>query len=217
VSFSRPRFALPIAEIDRKAYEIQRRAREGGLDLKETSRRLQHIIENGEPYPPELPTLKSNGRTGAEWIHLLRDAGAGVRNFAEDVLTQDEFDDMHVIGSHGYSLELICGDEFNDDERTIKNIRLVGTDERGLVEPPAEVAPLLAEKLTVRYLKWFEEERGVQRLVIMHEAVIGFDGDSFLLCVERHGDVTRLNVRLGFPESHFFAEDGLIFLSRKMS
>jgi len=182
--------------------------------------KVLHALRDGFLSEPELPTLKSNGRTGAEWIPLLRNAGVSVSSYAENVLTRDDFNGVHITDGRTYKPVIIRGDQFNYDERTTKNIRRVGTDERGLAEPPAELAPLLAEKLKAERfrfenLKRLEEEHGIHHLVIMHEAITDFVGDPSLLYVGRFGDGVGLGTRWDKPEYHWRAKDGFIFLSRK--
>jgi len=177
--------------------------------------KVLRALRDGFLAEPELPTLQSTGRGGAEWVRLLRDSGVHATSYAEGVLTQDEFNDKHTTDVREYNLELIRGDEFDYNDRTAENIRRVGTDERGLVEPPAELAPLLAEKLTVEDLKQLEEEHGIHHLVIMHEAITDSDGNWRLLYVCRFVDKVGLGARWGEHGNRCNAEGGFLFLSRE--
>jgi hypothetical protein len=188
---------------------------ETAQEFIENPDKVLRALRDGILSESEFPTLKSPGRTGAEWMHLLSDSSVHVTNYAEDVLTQDEFNDKHATDVREYNPELIRGDEFDDDERTIKNIRRVGTEEFGLVEPPADLAPLLAKKLSVDYLKRLKEEHGIRYLVIMHEVIIDSDGNPRLLYFGRVVDKVGLGARWGECGCRLNVECGLLFLSRE--
>jgi len=169
---------------------------------------------------PQLPVLQSNGWTGSQWVLALRDSGVNVTGWAEDVLTRDKFDEEHVTVGCKYEPVLLCSDEFSDDERMSKNARRLGIDERGLVAPPAELAPLLAEELTAEYLKLLEKEYGINYLVISHKPIDDSDDDPHLLHVDYSGVNVRLDASLSgianqWNSQEWNSQDGFVFLSGK--
>ena len=167
---------------------------------------------------PQPPVLRSNLFIGSAWVSLLRDHGMIVTGPAEDILTRDEFDEEHVTGGCKYEPTLIHGDEFNGDERTTKNThRRLGIDKRGLFEPPAELAPLLAKELTAKYLKLLEEEYGISSLVISHKPIEDSDSNPYLLHVDYSGVAVRLDASRSDIVNHWNSQDGFqdgfVFLS----
>jgi len=212
--------SVSISDIDKKAYEIQRRVRDGGLDLKETNKRLQRVAESTDSHFSELPiflTIYSNsGRTGKEWARVLRDDGVYVQGWTEDVLTQPGFDINHVTDSRLYEPAVINDDELYKDERTTENIRRVGTDERGLVEPPAELGALLAEKLTSSDFRRLKRAYGIDCLIIMHEPITDSRDNPRLLTIGHHDIRVGLTPLSGDPKKCWGDRCGFLFDSSSL-
>lgn len=136
---------------------------------------------------PALPIITSDGRTGADFIRTMARKRCILSLQASDVLCKKPFD-VFVTSGVMYETVVILGSEFSDSERITANVRKEA-NRRKYVIPPAELAPLLREKLGDEELK----AMGLYWLVVMHEPIMDSGGRATQLLLSRDGD-RRLTV-----------------------
>lgn len=154
-----------------------------------------------------LPTVTSDGRTGADFVRTMTEKRYNLSDWAKDVLAKEAFD-ASVTSGVTYTPEVILGSEFSDSERTTENIRAEAA-RRNYVTPPAELAPLLREAFTDEELR----AMGLYWLVVMHEPIVDSVGSPDLLGLGRDGGGRRLNADWGDPSRRWLRVDGFVFLA----
>ena len=152
-----------------------------------------------------LPEVTTDGRTGEDFIRILRQNGYRVSDWARDILRQPVF-----VTTNGvvYKPVIIRGDEFSDNERTSKNIR-AEAKRSGYLTPPAELAPYIREIISD------EETRKMDLwwLVDMHKPIKDSEGTSRLFDVSRRVDGLWLHASFDDnPKGGWFREAGFVFL-----
>ncbi|MFA6587535.1 MAG: hypothetical protein WCT08_00530 [Patescibacteria group bacterium] len=166
-------------------------------------KRLQVALANAL-CPVRMVDVTTNGRGGEEWITHLEEKRYRVGDWAKQLLRNKKF-----VATNGktYTLAIIMGDEFKDNERTNKNIRETA-HARGYLDPSVELGPYLREMFSDEDLK----KMGLWALILMHEPIADSVGDLYMLGVDRF-DVGRwLNTYHGNPDDRWHREIGFMFL-----
>ncbi|MEX2436712.1 MAG: hypothetical protein WD471_00935 [Candidatus Paceibacterota bacterium] len=175
------------------------------LFIKAVKERSKEIAKN------ILPTVTSNGKTGQQWIETLEKESFNVSDWAKNILQKDDFNNQ-VTEDVTYHPVLIKGDEFSDKERITKNIR-AEAKRRGYITPPPELAPILRQSVSDEDIKNLD----LNWLVVMHEPIIGFDGDPNLLDLDRVDGGHWLRARWGDPGARWVRGFGFVFLAPQVS
>lgn len=152
----------------------------------------------------EIITLKSNGRTGQDWITWFENNKYNVGDYAKGLLLSSDF---KPTKNKTYQAVIIKGKELAGNARTTKDIRNKATS-RGYITPPAEVACLLRAKLSDGQL----EAMGLWYIVTMHEPIKDSDGDPRLLSADRGGVGRWLYADYGRPVDLWIARGGFAFV-----
>ena len=153
-------------------------------------------------------TVASNSNASKIFIKSPKqDARRHVSDWAVDVMRKPLF-----VISNGvtYRLGLIKGKELSNDERTMQNIRAEAR-RRGWLTPPAESALLLYEAISKEDI----DQLGLLRLIVMHEPIIGSDGDARLLVLGCVGDVLWLDTDIVKSDRQLASVLGFVFLLPK--
>ncbi|MFA5348784.1 MAG: hypothetical protein WC309_00220 [Candidatus Paceibacterota bacterium] len=110
----------------------------------------------------------TNGRSGEEWIRVLRSQGKRLSGEAERVLRSPDF-----IPTTGQNIEVavLRGELFADRERFTRNVRAEAV-RRCLGEINMEVACLIREKFTDKQI----EEMGLWWIIVMHQGPVLLGG-----------------------------------------
>jgi hypothetical protein len=152
-------------------------------------------------------TVTSDGRKGKDFIRTLLQKDWRISGWAKDVLGKKAFD-ISVTNGVTYDLVIIKGEEFEDDGRITSKIREEAV-RRGYLTPPAEVAPLLREKLSDEEI----ERMGLLWLVVMHDPIKDSGGGPDLLGVSRDDDGRWLDADYDKPGSWWGRGGGFVFLA----
>ncbi len=153
-----------------------------------------------------LLEVVSDGRNGEQFIASLKEKGFRIGDYAMQVLRKKDF--IPTKGTK-YKPVVIFGKEIEEDsERTTENIRKIAKD-RGYITPPAELAPLLREKISDKEI----EEMGVWALIVMHEPIKDSGGNPKLLLLDRRDDGQWLDTCNDYPGRRWDREDGFVFLA----
>lgn len=152
-------------------------------------------------------TVTSDGRKGKDFIRTLLQKDWRISDWAKDVMSKKAFD-ASVTDGTTYNLVVIKGEEFKDSERYTSNIREEAA-RRGYLTPPAEVAPLLREKLSDEEI----ERMGLWWLVVMHDPIKDSDGYPDLLNVARDDEGRWLDADCVYPDGRWLREFGFVFLA----
>ena len=168
-------------------------------------RRLKRFLRGENSFGvPKTFEVTTDGRSGEQFIIDLEEQGDHISGYAKGLLRSKEF---VVTKGLPYRLALILGDKFKDDERTTDKIRAYAV-ERGYLDPPVEVAPLVREMFSDEDL----EQIGLRALIIMHKPVSGLGGGPRLLGVIRDGGGRRLSAFDGEPGVSWSHGFGFVFL-----
>lgn len=131
-----------------------------------------------------LPTVISDGRTGADFISTLSEK----RHFhwsTRGILESEEFDSSVTEGVE-YKPAVIRGSEFSNNSRTTRKICEEAT-RRNYVAPPPELALLLGDVLAAEEI----QKMSLLRLVVMHDPIMNSEGKDCILgwrCEDRRRD-----------------------------
>ncbi len=185
----------------RSQLEDRLASKQGRMWLQAFKRFLRRENPWGTPIRFEMTT---DGRTGEQWIVSLEERGDRVGSYAKELLRSGEF-----VATNGvtYRLAVIMGSEFEDADRTNRNIRAEATS-RGYLDPTPEVAPYLREMISDEELK----RMGVWALVVMHQPITASGGDPDLLGVYRSDGGRWLDTCSGQPDDGWDREVGFVFL-----
>ncbi|HCC04758.1 TPA: hypothetical protein DEP58_00450 [Patescibacteria group bacterium] len=125
-------------------------------------------------------TVKSDGRTGKDWITCLEGNGFRVGDYAKQILCSPYFKPTSGVMTE---VALLKGVLFEDQRRITKKIR-AEAHKRNLTKPNAELACLTRMKFTDKDI----EAMGLVWIVTMHEPINDTDGDQRLLNMDRYDD-----------------------------
>ncbi|MEN9341763.1 MAG: hypothetical protein RIQ54_19 [Candidatus Parcubacteria bacterium] len=120
-----------------------------------------------------------DGVTGKNLIKHLQDDGVSIGNYAKQVLHSLDLGSTSIVGKTTTKIAVLPGKLFTDNHRT-KNKICAEAKRRGFIEPPAELTCLVSDCL-------FSEDiqaMGLSCVVVMHEPIVGHDGDQVLLVVD---------------------------------
>ena len=148
-------------------------------------------------------SVTSDGTTGEEWINRLEKQGFIISDWAKRLLLSKDFKPTTGIV---YTIAVLKGNLFSDNERITKNIRK-DAENRKLTTPNAEVACLIREKFSDKEL----ETMGISCIVTFHKPIKGSDGSLNLLNTIRSGDGSWLNAYYGDPYCVWYSLDGFAF------
>ena len=151
-------------------------------------------------------TVTSDGRSAEQLIVALEAKGIHVSNYAKDIMGKPAFKTM---GGMTHRLVAIRGDEFEDDERTTKNI-FKEAKRRGYRIPPAEVAPLLREKFS-------QEELGLPYVAVFHEPIRGSFGGPVVLELSQYVDADWLSAWGAYDDDRWIRGFVFVFLAPQVS
>ncbi len=154
--------------------------------------------------PREILTVTSDSRNGETFVRDLKQAGYHIDDWALNVMLRAPFVAMSGVT---YSLGIIKGEEFSDNERMISNIRAEAA-RRGWRTPPIEVATLLREVVSDEDI----ERMDLVWLVVMHEPVIDSDGNACLLSLSCRAGGRRLDTCYDQSDDQYFHDGGFVFL-----
>ncbi|RJO59777.1 hypothetical protein C4546_00410 [Candidatus Parcubacteria bacterium] len=166
---------------------------------------LKKMLRGQQPWgiPPTFD-VTTNGRSGEQCIADLEKNNFRVGDYAKQLLRNVKF-----VATNGttYKLAVIMGDEFEDDDRTNKNIREVA-HARGLADPTVELGPYLREMFSDEDLKKMD----LWALILVHEPITDSDGGLNMLGVDRNDDGRWLVACGGNPDFRWDREIGFVFL-----
>lgn len=151
-------------------------------------------------------TLKSNGLSGKDWIKHLEKKGYNVGTYAKQLLEHKDF----VVSDKGteYKCVVLTHGDMGKEWSTSAEIR-AEAQKRGLVTPPAEVAPLLREALSDKEI----EDMGLWYVVVFHEPIKDPTGDPHVPSVSRGGGGRWLSADWDGPDYRWNRYGGWLFLA----
>lgn len=186
---------------DRQAPEIRRQLEAGALVVDD----VQGLIEHRGRYI----TVVSDGLTGEQSISRLE---AVKYNLGDEAKFLMRSKDYIVTNGVVYRVGIIKDSEFDDASRTTENICKEAM-RRCWIEPPAELARLLREKLSDEDL----EKMGFVWLIVVHKTIAASDGYPNLLGLDRRGAGRKLNTAYSIPGRRWSREYGFAFLVPQVS
>lgn len=171
-----------------------------------TTEYLQEKIKQVPKTLIRIPSLKSDGRTGLQFLADFKKANLSVGSYAEQILKTKQFQAI-VTNGVVYELGVIKGEEFSDAERTTENIRKEAI-KRGGITPPSEVSPLLRLNFNDEQI----EALGLSWLIPMHEPINDSGGGPRLLGLSRDDVSRRFNAYDGYATNKWIRNAGFVFL-----
>jgi hypothetical protein len=168
-------------------------------------RDLNRFLRKENPWEvPQTFNVTTTGRSGEDSIVVLKEQGFHVGSYVEELFRSKEF---VATNDKLYTLAVIGGDEFEDDQRTNRNIR-AEADRRGWEEPPVELASYLREQISDDDL----ERMGLWALILMHNPISDSRGSPSLLGLDRVDDGRCLSAFFGHPGRRWYRDSGFLFL-----
>ena len=174
-------------------------------DELSVSERICYFTEEDGVITFTLPA--TDGTTGKEWIARLEKKGNRIGNYARQLLLSSDF---KPTTGKAYTMKVLKGEIFSDNNRTTKNIR-EEAKKRKFQTPNPEMACLIRENFTDEELK----EMGLVWVVVMHEPIKDADGDLELLSVHRDLGGQWLGANCGGPDYGWYREGGFAFSAQQ--
>lgn len=147
--------------------------------------------------------LTSPNISGTQWITRLENKGFTVGSYAKVLLN------TIIPTKNTYEYVILKMDK---DSYTTQEVR-DEAKKRGYITPPAELAPLLREKISDEEI----EQLGLWWLIVMHEPITDSDGGPYLLSCRRRGGGRWLRACGGGPTRRWGREYGFVFLAPQVS
>ena len=151
----------------------------------------------------------TDGTTGQGWITRLENKGFRVGKYAKQLLLSPDF--KPTTGTV-YSVTVLKGEIFSDENRTTTNIR-GEAERRGLPKLNAEAACLIRESFSDEEL----EAMGLIWLTVMHDPIADSVGDPSLLGVNRDVDGRWLSTCYDVPDIRWLRDSGFAFSAQQVS
>ena len=149
-------------------------------------------------------SVTSNGKTGQDWLDYFTANKIKVSDWARELLLSNDFEKT-ITNKVATEIAVLNGMLWNDNDRTIKNIR-AEAKQKGWLAPNAEVACLIRAMFTDQELK----DMGFWWIITMHEPIKDSDGDRHLLHANRY-DGACLGAGYGEPGDRFNRDGGFAF------
>ena len=126
-------------------------------------------------------SLKSDGRTGREWIARLESKGIHVEDTAKRVLRSKGF--KPTAASTSYKVTILKSELFSDSELTTGNVYKLA-EKYKLSSAHAEIACLIRDKFSDSELR----DMGLEWVIVMHKPIKDKEGKAKILFVYHTDD-----------------------------
>ncbi len=151
-------------------------------------------------------TVVGTGLTGIEWIARLEASGHKVTDWAEDILSQPDYDQNHRLEAGKIeTFALVLGLEIpKDSDRTTSTLQAIGVRDYGpqaVSDLRGELALLIREKFSIADLN----EIDVGYIAVLHKPILDSDGYPGVLFAYRLDDDSWVDANYGFPSHQWHA------------